>query len=395
MQQVSQFLSGERDYTLIRGGTGPLVYPAVHVYIYSALYKLTSSGTDIVLAQCAFAVLYIATLCLVMACYVRAGAPPYILPLLVLSKRLHSIYVLRCFNDCFAVLFFWLAVLLLQRRMWTLGAVAYSLGIGVKMSLLLGLPAVGAVLFLARGLQPALRMGGTMLQVQVLVATPFLRGNWRGYLARAFELSRQFLYKWTVNWRFVSEETFLSRDFSSLLLALHAAVLGLFVTTRWLRPSGKSITAIASSLLYGKAPFTPAEMATISRRVTPNFVMTTVLSAMVVGMLFARSLHYQFYAYLAWASPFLLWRSGVHPVVQYAVWAAQEWTWNVAPSTANSSALLVSALAAQVALVWWGTRDTSEVKPGRARVVDAGADSEVVDGKSYAEAVKEVDTKSN
>lgn len=41
MQQVSQYLDGERDYSLIKGGTGPLVYPAAHVFIYSILYKLT------------------------------------------------------------------------------------------------------------------------------------------------------------------------------------------------------------------------------------------------------------------------------------------------------------------------------------------------------------------
>ncbi len=28
MQQIAQYRSGERDYTLIKGQTGPLVYPA-------------------------------------------------------------------------------------------------------------------------------------------------------------------------------------------------------------------------------------------------------------------------------------------------------------------------------------------------------------------------------
>ena len=69
MQQVGQFLDGERDYTLIKGGTGPLVYPGAHVYIYSALHYLTGGGEDIFLAQIIFAGLYLGTLFLVMACY--------------------------------------------------------------------------------------------------------------------------------------------------------------------------------------------------------------------------------------------------------------------------------------------------------------------------------------
>lgn len=73
MQQVSQYLDGERDYTVIKGATGPLVYPAAHVYIYSILYKLTDGGKNILLAQAIFAWLYLGILTIVMACYRMAG----------------------------------------------------------------------------------------------------------------------------------------------------------------------------------------------------------------------------------------------------------------------------------------------------------------------------------
>lgn len=69
MQQVKQYLDGERDYTLIKGSTGPLVYPAAHVYIYSLLYNFASGGKNILLAQTIFSWLYLGTLTLVMACY--------------------------------------------------------------------------------------------------------------------------------------------------------------------------------------------------------------------------------------------------------------------------------------------------------------------------------------
>jgi len=72
MQQVAQYVAGERNYSKIRGDTGPLVYPAVHVYIYRLLYDVTEQGTDIRFAQYLFGVLYLLTLALVMACYRQA-----------------------------------------------------------------------------------------------------------------------------------------------------------------------------------------------------------------------------------------------------------------------------------------------------------------------------------
>lgn len=73
MEQIELFLGGEKDYTRIEGGTGPLVYPAAHVYTYTALYYITDQGKNIFRAQCIFAGLYLATAALVMACYRKAG----------------------------------------------------------------------------------------------------------------------------------------------------------------------------------------------------------------------------------------------------------------------------------------------------------------------------------
>ena len=90
-----------------------------------------------------------------------------VLPLLVLSKRLHSIFMLRLFNDGFAVFFLFAAVACYQRKWWTLGSLAFSLGLGVKMSLLLALPAVGVVLWLGAGRDRAVKQALLMGQVQV------------------------------------------------------------------------------------------------------------------------------------------------------------------------------------------------------------------------------------
>jgi alpha-1,3-mannosyltransferase len=231
---------------------------------------------------------------------------------------------------------------------------AYSWGLGIKMSLLLALPAIGVVLFLARGVGPSFKQAWLMAQLQVVIAFPFM-SNLTGYLSRAFEFSRQFLFKWTVNWRFVGEDVFLSREFSASLLVGHISALILFATTRWLRPAEKSISELVGNALKFGEPCGKTQHA-ISIRISPNYILTTILTTNAIGMLFARSLHYQFYAYIALSTPFLLWRSGMHPIFQYAVWAAQEWAWNVYPSTDPSSMVIVGVLFTTVASVWWGTR---------------------------------------
>ena len=108
----------------------------------------------------------------------------------------------------------------------------------------------------------------------------------------------------------------------------------------------------------------------ISIRVSPNYILTTILTANAVGMLFARSLHYQFYAYIALATPFLLWRSGMHPILQYTIWGVQEWAWNVYPSTNISSLVVVFTQFLTVASIWWHTRndfgnESSDVGSGK------------------------------
>ena len=72
MEQVAIYTKGEKNYANISGGTGPLVYPGLHVHIYRLLYVATDHGENILAAQSIFAVLYLATLAVVMACYRQA-----------------------------------------------------------------------------------------------------------------------------------------------------------------------------------------------------------------------------------------------------------------------------------------------------------------------------------
>jgi alpha-1,3-mannosyltransferase len=170
MQQVSQYLAGERDYTAIKGSTGPLVYPAAHVYIYSFLHGMTDDGQDISYGQVLFAIFYVHALAVVLICYTRARVPPYILPLLVLSKRLHSIYVLRLFNDGIAAFAMWLSILFFQRNKMMVGVAIWSVGVGVKMSLLLLAPAIAVIAALRGGIRFCLQLASVAVLIQVNLA---------------------------------------------------------------------------------------------------------------------------------------------------------------------------------------------------------------------------------
>lgn len=349
MVHVQKFLGGERIYPKITGPTGPAVYPAIYLYIYTALYGVTDEGRDIVRGQIIFAGLYLATLAVVMQCYRRVNAPPWLLVPLVLSKRLHSIFLLRLFNDCWATFFLWTSIYLLQRKQWEAGAFVWGVGLGVKMVLLLAAPALAFVLVQGTGFFVALFGGAAVVMLQAITAIPFLDpkdGDAAAYFQQAFDFGRQFLYKWTVNWRFVAEETFLSKSFAVGLLVLHVSILVVFVQTRWQSPSGSPgfLGFLRKYIVQEKGGVDED----IANKVTPTFIMDAMLGSMVVGLLCARSLHYQFYAYLGWATPYLLWRSGGGPAWVLLNWAAQEYAWLVFPSTDLSSMLVVFELAIQV-----------------------------------------------
>lgn len=78
----------------------------------------------------------------------------------------------------------------------------------------------------------------TVIVIQAILASPFLSEDPRNYLKGAFDLGRVFLYKWTVNWRFVDEETFLSSTFALSLLVGHISVLVVFGLFKWCELDG-------------------------------------------------------------------------------------------------------------------------------------------------------------
>lgn len=75
--------------------------------------------------------------------------------------------MLRCFNDCFATGFLFIAIFAYQKRMWTVGSIVFSLGLGVKMTVLLASPAIGMILLLALGRERLSTQLMLLFQMQV------------------------------------------------------------------------------------------------------------------------------------------------------------------------------------------------------------------------------------
>ncbi|CCL98442.1 uncharacterized protein FIBRA_00439 [Fibroporia radiculosa] len=346
--QLELYLKGERDYALISGPTGPIVYPAGHIYVHRLLYGLTNFGNNLHTAQQIYGFIYMVHLALTCAIYRKAGGVPnWVLLLLPLSKRLHSIFVLRLFNDCWMVVAVDTAILAYQYGANVLGTLLLGCALSVKMSALLYLPGLLVVLFKRQGLLLTLLHVVGIGLVQAVVGHEFLLHAPGSYLKSSYEFSRVFLYKWTVNWRFVGEDVFLSSSWAGCLLLGHLTVLTAFGFCKWCRRDGGVWVVLSEG-------FSHPNRAPQVRPVTADFVATVLMTSNLVGILFARSLHYQFYSWYALQLPLLAWRSTYPVVIKLVLLAVIEYAWNVFPSTSVSSGMLCIANAALLAGTWFG-----------------------------------------
>ena len=347
MQEVEgPLVHGVWDYAELRGETGPLVYPGGFVWLFAGLrFVAGGDGSDVRAAQCAFAAAYVATHALVFAVYARArpaGMPPWVAVLLCASKRLHSLYALRLFNDCWAILLLYAAVLAFSHRRWAAGCALYSLGAGVKANLLLSAPALLLLLLKVGGPRFAASRVALCAAIQLALGWPFLRANPRAYIIGAFGGFGDLKHKWTVNWKFLPPELFLSKGFALPLLALHLLVLGALAARRWCAAEGGLARAWRGS----------------ARPLHAEHIVGLLLTCNFVGVAFWRSLHFQFYTWYFHAMPLLLWRAPLPTSARLAVLAALEFSFSYwldpveGTSTPLSSAVLQLAHAVALAGLW-------------------------------------------
>lgn len=333
LQQVHQIWLGERDYSKVSGDSGPLVYPAGFVYTFQQIRWIVGiSDPDLMIryGQILFGAVYLATTAIVMRMYRSCGIRqywPYVL--LILSRRIHSIYILRMFNDTICMFFLYLALLSLINGRYMTGAILYSFSVSIKMNTLLFLPGLILTLYLQCGFKRLVLLSSAMGAVQVILGLPFLIQYPRAYLSCAFDFKRQFLYKWTVNWRFLDESVFLSSVFAKGLLLTQLISLSLWAYYRvgrrldWSQFPPKSKTKLGG-----------------------DAVVRIIAESNMIGIICARSLHYQFYSWYFHLIPVMASSkkdgASQRAMVALVLFLAIEWAWNVFPSTSSSSLTLLA-----------------------------------------------------
>lgn len=310
MQEVQGFLEGDWNYANLKGDTGPLVYPAGFVWIYSALYYITNLGKNIKvrahqLAQWIFLGIYVVNQYVVLSTYSHLGAKWTSLCVLCASYRLHSIFMLRLFNDPVAMLFLNIAIYRAVHNKWAECVTWFSLALSVKMNILLYLPGLLLCLFLARGSRYIIKAIIEIVVSQVLVALPFLWHDAPAYLSRAFEFSRIFEQKWSVNWQFLSRELFTDPRFHLCLLGLHVGLLLVYLYRQTGHLPVSFLTAVVKDIENPPhVVHLPAECKGYAV-VVRAFYLTNF-----IGIVCCRSLHYQFYSWYFHSLPFLALSTG-------------------------------------------------------------------------------------
>jgi alpha-1,3-mannosyltransferase len=228
---------GQYNYSQLVGTNGPMVYPAGHAWLYLGLHHLTGGGVNTRLAQHLACGLYILNLALVFRLLLRTELlPPYLLALMSLgATRVRFIAVVQLFNDPVAMLLLHAAINMFLDGHWSLGSVLFSLGVSVKMNILLFAPALLGTYLTFLGLRGTVLQLGVCAGLQVALASPFLLFDPFAYLKAAFQFNRRFLHRETVNFGFLPMGIFVSKWFHVFLLLVHVSAL-IFAIHYWFKP---------------------------------------------------------------------------------------------------------------------------------------------------------------
>lgn len=231
-----------------------------------------------------------------------------------------------------------------------------SAGISIKMNCLLYIPGHLWIILLQSGNGHLLwKHVSLIIGFQLIMAWPFIQHYPIEYFSRAFNFGKTFEYQWTVNWKCVPEWIFDSSQFSLCLLACHLSFLTYFLLRKHIKLSF-FLRILKSTLFFRNMRL--IEFSKVDK-------LHILFGVNFIGVIFSRSLHYQFYTWYFYSLPYLLFRfeKWISPLVislnfdkcftltsrsfsfvsftlAVSIWLVVELCWNIFPSTLLSSFLL-------------------------------------------------------
>ena len=208
--------------------------------------------------------------------------------LIACSRRVHSIFILRCFNDCFAVTFTYIAVYLLMKSRIVPSLIMLSIGISIKMSAMLYLPALLLNLNYHFGLVKTALSIVFLIVMQFIIGLEWILHDWKAYIGKAFEFDRVFMFKWSVNWQFLGEEVATGKKLAQYLLIAHLGLLLIFLIFKW----SNLIRNRSIGVLFVELRLNELFSNCRPRILDPRFVALSMFTCNLIGILCARSLHY-------------------------------------------------------------------------------------------------------
>ena len=243
--------------------------------------------------------------------------------------------------------------------------------------------------------------------LQALLGTPFLMTFPSQYAAKAFELGRVFFYKWTVNWKFLPEDVFTSKALASLLLCGHLGGLLWFAQYKWAagdggvwamlrrrgwlvwwdaaldtarRRIGRRATTATSTARRKPAPTGSGSSGAGEGGDSPAYIAGVLLVSNFIGVLFARTLHYQFYTWYFHALPLLLWGLTDLPTpLRLLVLAGIEYAFNVGDAGGAATPLSSAVLQLCHAALFVGLVAFPSARwTGLARAADSAGDATIM-----------------
>ncbi|KAL9273462.1 Dol-P-Man:Man(5)GlcNAc(2)-PP-Dol alpha-1,3-mannosyltransferase-like protein, partial [Drosera capensis] len=127
----------------------------------------------------------------------------------------------------------------------------------------------------------------------------------------------------SVNFKFLPEPIFVSKGFALSLLIIHLGLLAAFAHYKWCKHEGgisKFLHSLFSSFKFRistTSSFPILQRHTPSKVIQSEHIVTTLFVGNFIGIVCARSLHYQFYSWYFFSLPYLLWKTPFATLLRY------------------------------------------------------------------------------